>query len=227
MPSATRISRKPRGGARARPARPMQARKIPRQSRAQATVEALLQCTATLLEEQGYSRLTTNHVARRAGISIGSLYQYFPSKEALLHALAERHFQHHAQRYLERLEALATLPVETQVRDLVQLNFEVAREQPGMARGLYAELSRIGGMDPLQRMREAITQALASRYRALPAPWTPAQPDMIAFIVTIACSGLVGETVLSKPAWLQDEAFIEQVTQMVLGYYQRLGWLPT
>ena len=48
---------------------------------------------------------------------------------------------------------------------------------------------------------------------------------MIAFIITVACSSLVGEAVLRKPHWLANEDFIEQVTQLVLGYYQRLGWL--
>lgn len=225
MPAATRISTKARRPSRKLPARPVLCRKAPQQARAQSTVDALLQATAELLEEQGYARLTTNHVAQRAGVSIGSLYQYFPSKEALCHVLAERHFQHYAQRYLERLDALATAPVETQVRALVQLNFEIARQEPGMARGLYAELSRIGGLDPLQRMRQAIAQALESRYRVLPAPWRTAHPDMVAFIITVACSALVGETVMCKPQWLSDADYIEQVTQMVLGYYQRLGWL--
>ncbi|MGH8458590.1 MAG: hypothetical protein ACRESV_04515, partial [Nevskiales bacterium] len=67
---------------------------------------------------------------------------------------------------------------------------------------------------------------LESRFRELPAPWNRPHPNMIAFIITVACSALVGETVMRKPKWLSDEDFIEQVTQMVLGYYQRLGWLP-
>src|SRR5262245_2757752 len=100
--TATRIRARPRRRAKAA----LAARKAPRQPRAQATVEAILAATADLLEKSGYARLTTNHVAQRAGISIGSLYQYFPSKEALCHALAERHYRRHAARYLERLETV-------------------------------------------------------------------------------------------------------------------------
>src|SRR4051794_7645834 len=66
-------------------------RKQPRQARAQATVECILRATAHILVEQGYDRITTNHVAERAGVSIGSIYQYFPSKEALVAALVDRH----------------------------------------------------------------------------------------------------------------------------------------
>jgi len=65
-------------------------RKLPRQARSQATVDALLDATAQVLVERGYARLTTNAVAERAGVSIGSLYQYFPGKDALLIALMRR-----------------------------------------------------------------------------------------------------------------------------------------
>lgn len=218
MLPATRISRRLR-----KP--PIRRRKAPTQARAVATVDALLLATAELIETRGYAQLTTNHIAQRAGVSIGSLYQYFPSKEALCHALAERHFQRHTQRYLNLLEQLADAPVEQQVRELVRLNFVVAREDPGVARGLYAELSRFNGHDPLLKMREAVTAALTERYSSLPVPWKRQHPDKIAFIITVASSALVGEAVARRPEWLEDEAYIELATEMVLGYYQRLGWL--
>jgi AcrR family transcriptional regulator len=218
MALATRISSRQRQ-------RPLRPRKSPSQARSHTTVDALLEATAQLLEEQGYARLSTNHVARRAGVSIGSLYQYFPNKEALCHALAERHFQRYAARYREQLDRSAQLPVEVQVRHLVRLNFEMARTDPSLAKSLYVELARIGGFDPVQRMREEIEQALAERIRALPGTLRPKQPGMTAFIVTVACSQIIGDTVLRKPEWLQNEAFVEQVCELVLGYYQRLGWL--
>jgi AcrR family transcriptional regulator len=66
-------------------------RKRPTQARATATVEAILLATSRLLAREGYDRLSTNRVAEEAGVSVGSLYQYFPSKEALVATLAERH----------------------------------------------------------------------------------------------------------------------------------------
>jgi AcrR family transcriptional regulator len=59
-------------------------RKQPKQDRSQATVQAILTATTHILTEDGYDQLTTNRVAERAGVSIGSLYQYFPNKEASL-----------------------------------------------------------------------------------------------------------------------------------------------
>jgi AcrR family transcriptional regulator len=66
---------------------PLRARKTPRQRRATHTVDALLEAAAQVLESEGLAGFNTNAVARRAGASIGSLYQYFPSKDALTLAL--------------------------------------------------------------------------------------------------------------------------------------------
>jgi AcrR family transcriptional regulator len=65
-------------------------RKTPKQSRAIATTNAVIEATEQVLERDGLAALTTNRVAERAGVSIGSLYQYFPHKESLLVAVAER-----------------------------------------------------------------------------------------------------------------------------------------
>ncbi len=66
-------------------------RRKPRQQRSIASWHAVLDAAAQLFGELGYARTTTNKVAERAGVSIGSLYQYFADKDALLRALAERH----------------------------------------------------------------------------------------------------------------------------------------
>src|SRR3954466_14410770 len=65
-------------------------RKSPRQARAKATVDAIVEATTQLLLEGGYDRFTTARVAERAGVSVGSLYQYFPNKAALASAVIDR-----------------------------------------------------------------------------------------------------------------------------------------
>jgi AcrR family transcriptional regulator len=68
-------------------------RRRPRQDRAQATVDAILAAAVDLLASRGHTRTSTNQIARRAGVSIGSLYQYFPNKDAIVLALFERHIE--------------------------------------------------------------------------------------------------------------------------------------
>jgi AcrR family transcriptional regulator len=84
------------------PAPPSTMRKEPQQARSRAMTAAILQATARILDERGWAGLTTNAVAEVAGASIGSLYQYFPNKLALIEAVRRRHFDevlavsHHA-----------------------------------------------------------------------------------------------------------------------------------
>lgn len=66
-------------------------RKTPRQARSAATVEAIFDATVQVLLIDGAARLTTTRVAERAGVSVGTMYQYFPHKQALLHAILKRH----------------------------------------------------------------------------------------------------------------------------------------
>lgn len=81
-----------------------QPRRVPRQARSRALVEAILEATARVLAEHGYAGTNTNLVAERAGVSVGSVYQYFPNKDSLVTALHERHA---AQMHAAIEEALA------------------------------------------------------------------------------------------------------------------------
>lgn len=92
-----------RSAARAR----FRPRKAPSQERAIATVDAILGATARILVSRGYAELTTNHVAKRAGVSVGTLYEWFPGKEALVAGLVDRHLARVEARLEERALALA------------------------------------------------------------------------------------------------------------------------
>lgn len=123
------------------------ARKTPRQARSKVMVETILDATARVLIEQGFSGTTTNRVAERAGISVGSLYQYFPSREALVAAVARR--------YSETMKAsLEALLVQTQaenlttaLRCLLRGITDVHAVDPELSRILATELPRLGGME--------------------------------------------------------------------------------
>ena len=93
-------------------------RKRPKQDRSQATVEAILIAAAHILTENGYNKFTTNRVAELAGVSIGSLYQYFPNKESLIFALGEHHANEMAQiaqQHLGNLEESSIIDVLRQI----------------------------------------------------------------------------------------------------------------
>jgi AcrR family transcriptional regulator len=82
----------------------LEPRKTPRQGRSKVTVDAILEACADGLSTRGYEALTTNAIAERAGVSVGTLYQYFPNREAIAAALAQRAFQRLVQTMREALE---------------------------------------------------------------------------------------------------------------------------
>ena len=96
-------------------------RKRPRQDRAKVTVETILAATARLLVRRGFDGLTTNEVASAAGVSIGSLYQYFPNKEALVAALVEKHIEDMNAALVGELARVATLPMAQAARAVIEL----------------------------------------------------------------------------------------------------------
>ncbi len=85
-------------------------RKMASQRRSRSTVDALVEATARVLIKEGYDRASTNKIAAKAGVSIGSLYQYFPSKEALVAAVIERHTQALSQAVSNALLKVAATP---------------------------------------------------------------------------------------------------------------------
>src|SRR5689334_12776867 len=105
-------------------------RKSPRQERSKATVDTILDATARVLVQEGYDRASTNKIALRAGVSVGSLYQYFPSKEALVAALIDRHMEEMNGVFSERMTGLGEKPPEQLVRDVIEGMISAHKVEP-------------------------------------------------------------------------------------------------
>src|SRR6185295_18643348 len=126
-------------------------RKRPRQDRSRATVDTVLAATARVLVKRGFDGLTTNAVAEAAGISIGSLYQYFPNKEALVAALIEKHVEDMNAAILSELTRVAQLPMPQAVRAVIELTVKAHAIEPELHQVLTEQVPRVGRM---ARLRE-------------------------------------------------------------------------
>lgn len=127
--TSTRIL-KPRG----------QMRKRPQQERSRALVQAIVEAGARILGEQGLARFTTNAVAEAAGVSVGSLYQYFPNKQALVEAIRDRHLQDCLSAVRARQGLFAEQPLRDVVQSVVDGMVAAHAENPGLHRVLLEEL---------------------------------------------------------------------------------------
>lgn len=94
-------------------------RKLPRQERSRATYEAMLEACARLLREEGYEALTTTGVAERAGVGIGTLYEFFPNKESIVAALIEQRIVRLVADAAARLDASLAIPKLDEAADFL------------------------------------------------------------------------------------------------------------
>jgi len=115
----------------------LNARKRPRQSRAKATLDAIFEASIQVLLGDGPQRLTTTRVAERAGVSVGTMYQYFPHKQALIYALNERYLEMLAERVEAACRVQHGAPLGRMVEALVSTYWAAKTERPEVTRVLY------------------------------------------------------------------------------------------
>lgn len=105
-------------------------RKRPHQERARATVDAILTATAKALKAEGYESMTTNRIAASAGVSVGTLYEYFPSKESIVALLVDQHFATIENIVSAAIREFAGKSLKLSVEGIVQALFDVQKRDP-------------------------------------------------------------------------------------------------
>jgi AcrR family transcriptional regulator len=188
-------------------------RKTPVQRRARATAEAIVEAAAHILEAEGLAGFNTNAVAARAGASVGSLYQYFPGKEAILAALARREAERFDAALDEALTRVAAAPLGEALTAVAAVAAAHQSRRPRLARLLDGEEQRLG----LGEEAEAATRGTAARLAAFLAARTDldlADPDEAAADLLHLARGLI-DGALERGA-VTDLA--ERVARAALGY---------
>lgn len=137
-------------------------RKSPVQSRSTATIDALQAAAIQVLARYGLSGTTTTRIAERAGTSIGSLYQYYPNRDALIAAVLERHLTAMADAIEEACRQQEGMRVAEMASALVSAFLAVKLSDPVQAKALYAVASERGGPELVARVHSRTVEAIAS-----------------------------------------------------------------
>jgi AcrR family transcriptional regulator len=143
-------------------------RKTPVQARSSETVRAIGEATIQVLLETGASRLTTTRVAHRAGVSVGTLYQYFPNKNALLHAVLREHLVHICEAVEEVCEASRGASIETMARAVVMAFIEAKLRNVQESLALYSAADIADAKPILVSVRRRSTKAITTMLRSAP-----------------------------------------------------------
>ena len=190
----------------------------PRQARSRATVDAILEGAAQVLRTDGLEGLTTAKVAKRAGVSVGSMYQYFRDKGALLDAVADRHLHtllaHRSRVLLRELDSEdIAVVIPTLIDDLLALHsFDPL---------LMRELRRHD--DATGQCRLALyladVRGLVAEQPRTPAHLArPLDPELAARVLVDSVCGLVEPLAREEPELLEQPVFRQEVAALVAGY---------
>lgn len=193
-------------------------RRTPSQSRSAGTVAAILEAAAQVLEKGGLAAFTTNAVAERAGVSIGTLYQYFGDKNALLLALARRELEAALGAVGRALRGEADPSIEGRVRAMVRAMVHAfggrqrARKavlQAILAQGLGAEM-----MAPVAAFIARAGEEVGRTPNPLLGPLSREQ----VFVLSRGLLGTIRAAVLEEQPFFRSQAFEDEIVRMIVAY---------
>ena len=165
-------------------------RKTPIQPRATVTVGAISEATIQVLLKQGVNRLTTTRVAERAGVSVGTLYQYYPNKQSLLFAVLADHLDTVASSVEAACEQARHRPLADMVRAVVEAFVDVKMERIDVSLALYQFAADVGGPALVKRLGQRSRKALEATLQTASDIASP--PDR--FAVEMMFAAMAGAT---------------------------------
>jgi AcrR family transcriptional regulator len=174
----------------ARPVTQFQPRKTPVQARAASTVDAISEAAIQVLLRDGVERLTTTRVAERAGVSVGTLYQYYPNKQSLLFAVLANHLDKVASAVELACEQARQKPLAEMIRTVVEAFIATKLERTDISLALYQIAADIGGPALAKRLGERSRKALETMLQT--APDIEAAPDK--FTIEMMFAAMAGAT---------------------------------
>jgi len=195
------------------------------QERSRLTVNALLEATARILVREGFDKASTNRVAEVAGVSVGSLYQYFPSKEALVAALIDRHNQEVMQAVQGELAEAVNLPIEQAVRKLISVAVKAHRIDPKLHRVLAEQIPRVGKLENIETFNRQNYVLFANYLERRRDEIRAVDLELAAFVCVTSIEALTHTAVLHHKIVSDEamEALVEEATRLVVGYLTEPG----
>lgn len=200
-----------------------QPRRIPRQSRSRALVDSILEATARVLSERGYAGTNTNLVAERAGVSVGSVYQYFPNKDSLITALHERHAVEMHAAMETVLARTPSLGLRAQLAAIVHAWVAAHQVAPELHRVLEKEFPFFDApsdQSPAdQSIHKRVRQLLEDHRNEL----VPQDLNLAAWIILQSMESLIHAAVIPPGASYPIEKTEQAIIDMLVGYLHGCG----
>ncbi len=181
-------------------------------------VETILEAATRVFVEQGYARATTNRIAAAAGVSVGSLYQYFPSKDAIAVELLRRYREGLLELVASRLSGVTRESFERVVHGLLVDLVRAEGINPALHRVLIEQVLRTSARKEMLGFEERLEAALVEALRA--AGHDLDDPELAAFVLVRVVLAVVQSVVVERPRY-KNVALANELTRAVMGYLER------
>src|SRR5580700_5909513 len=204
----------------------LEPRKSPVQARSAASVDAILEATIQVLLNVGKERLTTTRVALRAGVSVGTLYQYFPNRSALLQAALKRHLA-------EVTEAVEVVCKEQEGKTLGQMATAVItaflhakRRKAKTSVALYSVSSDVDGAKIVQQIGVRTNKMIVEMLKSSSEPLTK-DPELVGSILQGAMAGIIRRLLESVVPEKEFESVRQELILFVCAYLEACSAPPS
>lgn len=192
-----------------------QPRKRARQDRSRATVEALIEGTARVLIQDGFERASTNKIAKEAGVSIGSLYQYFPNKESLVAALIEEETQKDLKAILQRLEEVEGHDPADALREVVLVVTGCYGRNKPLRKVIVDQVPKIGKLKKIQELENEVGGIIYDRL-VRPAGLSDDDAALDKFILIKSITGILRSATLERAELLDERGLVDRMVKFCL-----------
>jgi len=197
---------------------PTRPRKTAKQERSQATVDAILEAAARLFGGGGLDAVNTNQIAELAGVSVGSLYQYFPSKAAILGELIDRHAEQTIARLTAALAEIGRSAPEAALRAIVEILLEADTIDVNLHRVLLDELPAADRVEQRHGEMRAMIAAVRPVLEAMRDDLRITDPEVAAVVIVHALEAVTNAVVFELPHRLRDTVLVDEITALACRY---------
>lgn len=194
------------------------ARKKPKQARSQETVRVILDGAIRILNQEGLEAMTTTRVAETAGVSVGTLYQYFTDKDSILDALQDREFERAAQMLQRNLSRPDFASSREQTRAIVEGLLGLYRNSPGLHRVLAVDGMRVAPHERVLAFDRRVIDSLRGFFELTPFGVKRKNKHAAAFVLYQSVRATLLAAILEQPAGVTDSALADEVTDLVVGH---------
>lgn len=197
-------------------------RKSPVQARSTATIEVLHEATIQVLLKEGIVKCNTTRIAERAGVSVGSIYQYYPNRDSLLAAVLQRHLDSVAEKIEELCLKYEKTSIKTLISALVDEIILAKLSNPEESKALYAISGERGGLDLSKRMNDRMLAAISNLLEsASDIEFDDSQ--IVAEFVLGAIMGLIRRVLENQVTDNVEQVLESHLKLMVVAYLQQVG----